>query len=917
MNFLEVLWKRKIFIYFIWGFLICTFDLIALDPAKSIGKYIMDHWGSGNGLPSDSVTSIAQTHEGYLWLGTSRGLVRFDGIKFEIIDCGIYSDNFSERTYHLFVDQGGSLWIAGNGKVVKLADDEIVKFSLPEEFLENKIICFHEDMNRNFWIITERGLLKQANRFKFEAMDSRPSPSGKSITSYLEDKRGNIILGTWEGELYQLRYGEFIRKTVEDQNDFGSIMSLYEDRSGSLWIGTYRGIIHNDGKSSHSFTTTEGLSDDRITTLLEDRDGNLWVGTINGLNLLKLISPGNWSIEKTLENNIITSLYEDLENNIWVGTNGSGLIQFREGLFYSFGLNEGLPNDYIISLYEDSHGDIWIGSAYGGLYRFRDNTLVENLMEDDNLEDLSRAVWIKAIVEDSRENLWISACGQGVFQKRGDQLIKYDKSDGLISDCVICIHYDSSDNLWMGTFYGLSILMDGNIISYTERDGLADNIVYDIYEDKDQNIWIATPQGINVLRNGEFSKDRIETYFNGTSFSTIYADRAGVFWLGTLNSGIVRFADGESTVISTKEGLATNVVYNLLEDERENLWLTSDSGIHRVNKSQLNDFSQGKIDSIYCASYDVSDGMGSIECSNRNNSVLKTQNGEFWFATKKGISILKPDKLKKIFLTPPSVVLEKMEVDGVIHKIDNQQKSFGNIDSLSFILTACSFSAPDRIKFKYKLEGNDLDWIVLDQGEQKKANYQDLRPGNYTFRVMAGYGGGVWNDQESQVSFTVRSRFSKTWMFKILLFLCFLITGGGGYIFLKRLRFAKAVNNKNYRLDPDKTEKCLKHLGYLLEVKKIYKDDTLSLSSLSEMLSIPAYQLSQIINVKLNKKFFELINSYRIEEAKKQLTDPEKSHLTILDIAYEVGFSSKVAFYNAFKKFTGETPLQLKKKNMN
>lgn len=912
MDFLESLRKGKKAFYFFLGLCVCTLPSLALDPSKLIQKYVMDHWGSGNGLPSDSVTSIAQTPDGYLWLGTSRGLVRFDGIKFEVIKAGIYDDNSNERKYSLFVDQNGGLWIAGNGRVVKLENNEIVKLSLPEEFAENKIIRLQEDMNRNFWIITELGLLKRASQKHFEPMDKQSLLLGKLISSYLEDQSGNILVGTFDGELYQLRYGQFSRQTIEAQDNFGSIMSLYEDRGGVLWIGTNHGLIQYSGSITHSFTTTEGLSDNRITEILEDRDGNLWVGTINGLNLIKFNSEGTSSIEKALENNIITSIYEDLESNIWIGTNGSGLKQFRDGLFYTYGLSEGLPNDYIVSLYEDKNGDIWIGSAYGGFYKFRDNALIEHFMEDNNLEDISKAVWIKAIAEDARENLWISTCGQGVIQKRGSRLLKYDKSDGLISDCVICIHCDSKENVWMGTFYGLSVYHDGNIISYTVDDGLADNIVYDIYEDINHDIWIATAKGINVLRNGEFSRDRIETYFNETPVSTIYADRAGVFWLGTFNSGLVRFEDGESTVFSTKEGLGTNVIYNLLEDERENLWLTSDSGIHRVKKSQLNEYIEGKIDNIYCTSYGVSDGMGSIECSNRNNGVLKTRNGEFWFATKKGISILRPEKLKNISSTPPLVVVEKMEVEGVIHDVNDDHKFFENINTLAFVFTACSFSAPDRIKFRYKLEGNDKKWNILNPGEPRKASYKNLRPGNYTFKVTACKSEGLWNHRESQISFTVRSGFSRTWMFKALLVLGVFIASSSGYIFLRRLRLAKAVKNKNFRLDPEKTEKCLKHLGYLLEVKKIYKDETLSLLSLSKMLSIPSYKLSQIINVKLNKKFFELINSYRIEEAKRQLKDPSKRHLTILEIAYEVGFGSKVAFYNSFKKFTGETPLQFK-----
>lgn len=407
----------------------------------------------------------------------------------------------------------------------------------------------------------------------------------------------------------------------------------------------------------------------------------------------------------------------------------------------------------------------------------------------------------------------------------------------------------------------------------------------------------------------------METLLKETPVSMIYADSSGAIWLGTFNAGILRYKDGQFYPISIRNGLATDVIYNILEDERGDFWLTSDTGIHRVKKNDLNEIVEGKTERLNCISYGISDGMGSIECTHYKSSVLETSKGEFWFASKKGISVLNPEKIKRRTLSPPNVVIEKIDMGEQIFEGIGKEYVFQDSEKIGLFFTACSFAAPKRVKFRYKLEGHDENWIQLESDESREAFYANLDPGSYVFRVSACNDEGIWNRNESRVSIKIRSYFTNTWMFRALLVMAVFVTGTGSYLVFRRRRLLKNKRSKSPILDPGKTEQCLKHLGYLLEVKKIYKDEKISLQSLSEKLSIPPYQFSQIINTRLNKNFFDLINSFRIQEAKEQLTDPAKSQLTILEIAYDVGFNSKVSFNKAFKKFTKMTPSQFRKEH--
>jgi len=415
-------------------------------------------------------------------------------------------------------------------------------------------------------------------------------------------------------------------------------------------------------------------------------------------------------------------------------------------------------------------------------------------------------------------------------------------------------------------------------------------------------------------------------YLPDVSVTCIYEDPDAseggdrVYWAATHGAGLKRLE--KDTVISytTAQGMTTDFIYRFFADQRGNFWLMSDSGILRVSKEELNAFAHGSADSgdkINCISFGISDGLKSLEFIDgfSRHSALKTRDGEFWFITKKGISVMNPEKIP-INKYPPPLVIEAVffNQQSIPLGRDSQTYVFKGITDLRFHFTAPTFLSPEKIKFKYQLEGFDQGWVFLSAGSERVARYKDLDAGTYTFKVIACNSEGVWNRTGVSMTFTLKPFFYQTLLFKAVILLILILLVAAAFYFYKKRPFEKKEKYKSSPLNDQFAAECIKKLNNLMEVEKIYCDENLSLHSLAEKLSIPHHQLSQILNEKLNRNFSDFINFYRIEEAKRIFRTAKGADKKITAVAFDVGFNTMVAFYNAFKKYTNMTPAQYKKK---
>jgi ligand-binding sensor domain-containing protein/AraC-like DNA-binding protein len=890
--------------------------LSGLDPDKQVDQYLTDHWSASDGLPSDAVYAIAQTPDGYLWISTPKGLARFDGIKLSVIH--FVDEETMPDT--LLVDSEGILWIGSAAGLTsyRYQTGQFKTYTPADGITRDRVRRIKEDMRGNLWISFFASYVNRFSNGKFTVFNASHGLEGKKINGIVEDQKGNLLFGSRENGVFVYRDGRFFKYPIPALEKL-HIITMYEDQKGELWIGTDKGLFRVTDNGTFKYTTLHGLSNDYITNITQDSDGNLWAGTVKGLNRIKKKPEGSVRFESLLEDITPYCLFEDNEKNLWVGTFDSGLKRLKNGKFISYPPLKD-REEMIFSQFQDRHGNTWIGTLEGKLFRCRDNEFIESM----EISEIA-GTGILAVADDTTGNLWLGTNGNGVFQKRKNgKTLHLSTAQGLADNLVTSIFRDSGGRLWFGTFDGVSRYRDGVIDTLKSTDGLSGKRVHNVYEDRAGNILIAADKGVTVLKGGVMEKNAMTHLLPDVSVTCIYEDPsapaekegAGTFWIATHGAGLKRLKDETVVSFTVDHGMTSNFIYQFMEDEQENFWLMSDSGILRVGKQQLNRYAEqgtGK-DRINCTSFGISDGLQSIEFNNEfsRHSALKAANGEFRVITKKGITVVNPQKIQINKFLPP-VVIEAVLFNEEPVTLHREEYVFKGINEALFHFTAPTFISPEKITFKFRLEGVDRDWQFLGPGKERTARYKDLEPGTYTFRVIAGNSEGVWNRTGDSITFTLKPLFHQTLVFKIFVILFFIaLLTAAFYLVIKR-PFKKQEKYKGSTINDQFAAECIKKLTVLMEDKKIYRDADISLQLLADHVKVTTHVLSQILNEKLNRNYSDFINSYRVEEAKKILESPQAAQLKINTVAFDVGFNTQVAFYNAFKKYTGMTPAQYRK----
>jgi signal transduction histidine kinase len=492
-----------------------------------------------------------------------------------------------------------------------------------------------------------------------------------------------------------------------------------------MWFGSTNGLIRFKDGSFTTYTTKDGLSSNWLGSIKDDREGTLWIGTEdNGVMRMTRRVITTISEKDGLKGKVFYPILEDRLGGIWVGSRG--VNRFKDGKFTYYPLNLALPyvqnrraDATVSSLCEDREGRLWISHDYG-LYRFQDEEFTEN-------RQMTTRGWAYAIFQDSRGAFWFGF--SGLLSRYHNGAVKdFSGKDGL-RGFVQPIYEDRQGRIWIGSYGGLAQYVDDRLVLLTEKDGLSSNRVRAIHEDSD-----------------------------------------GVLWLGTYDGGLNRYKDGKFTSYTTKDGMFSNGVFAILEDRRANLWMSSNQGIYRVSKQQLNDFADGKIPKIVSVSYGRADGMLNTECNGgRHPSAIKTRDGRLWFPTFDGIAVVDPEAVT-LNDVPPPVVIEHVLLDREELDVRLPIEVRPGSDNLEIHYAGLSFLKPEHIQFKYKLEGLDEDWV--DAGNRRVAYFPHLPGGEYVFRVIAANSDGVWNQEGVAINVTVIPPFwQRPWFLALTLLL--------------------------------------------------------------------------------------------------------------------------------------------------
>jgi len=755
---------------------------LALDPAVGLGHYQHAAWTAREGLMG-SVRAIVQTPDGYLWLGTEFGLIRFDGVRFlswpQIPDQqlpsprvlsllaardgtlwigtfgGLASWKDGRLTrYHeiedqmdsLLEDHEGTIWVGTNQRVCAIRSGRLecrddVKSVAPSTYgyLQGGVFSLHEDTQHRLWVGAESGLWQW-----------QPGPPRRVLAQPVAIF-GAVVQGDQPTALTVITgapQGRELREITDDKEEIYAVPGapraftpnrLMRDRNGTLWIGTLdQGLLHVDHGKTTRFAQSDGLSSDFVLAFFEDREGNIWVGTTNGIDRFRTSVVTTISASQGLSLPA-WSVAAAHDGSIWIGTD-DGVNRWQNGqltIYRSAHLSRagrrtaayatvrevadpGLPDNLIGPLTEDTHGRIWVMSR-GGAAWFENGRFTR--------AGSLTAGAATAIAADTREGVWIADPDRGLVhlvEGRGVESVSWPWPRAEHDRRVSAILLDPiRGGIWLGFLYGGIAYFDHGKLatSLGSKDGLGADLVWSLLLDRGGSLWAAT------------------------------------------DGGLSRVKDGRVATLTTKNGLPCDVVRMVREDDASSLWLYTACGLVRIAHSELDAWWSDSKRTVQTTVFDSADGVRSSAVVGRYGPrAAKSLDGKLWFAHGDGVSVIDPRHLAFNTLPPP-VRIEMVTADGRTYDTPQRLSLPPLVRDLSIDYTALSFVAPEKNRFRVKLEGWDLDWT--DVGNRRQAFYNNLPPRTFRFRVIASNNNGVWNEAGDSLEFSIDPAYYQTTWFRV------------------------------------------------------------------------------------------------------------------------------------------------------
>jgi ligand-binding sensor domain-containing protein/signal transduction histidine kinase len=811
-------------------FVMCVATAGAFAQRKSIKQYVHQVWTTENGLPQNSASSIIQTRDGYIWFATQEGLARFDGVEFRVFDRTNTKDLPSSWFVRMKEDSAGGLWARPTGYapgMVRYHDGMFAMYDTSNGLPHNRVITWENDRHGKMWLGTPGGLAEYKDG-KFKTYGVKDGLPSDTVYALGLDSKENLWISTRRG-LARLAGGKIERMTgrkeFPDTNfvQLGGPSNIYEDHHGTLWMATQTTLLsYRDGVVTR-YDKNAVLSNPTIQAILEDAKGTLWIATAGGLNSFDGGRFTAFNVSKDQDENNIFQIREDREGSLWLNT-GKGIARFADGLFERYDRHNGLTDNAVQDILIDREGSIWVSTFGGGVDRFRDEKFVTYSskvgLSYDNVE---------AVIEDRTGAIWIGTSFGGLNKLKDGVITVIDNKQGAPFVDVRALGEDKQGTIWIGSGRGLhtirngvlsavSVNIDGNskvepgpfllrrsgewlvtsrnkLFSYTGgkftvvtsigAEPLAKNNIRSLFEDNHGTIWISTEDALYWYRNGNLEKKGPDEGFTAQWVMCYYEDPEGVIWLGASGAGIFRFKDGKFVNISPRQGLFDYVAYTVFEDGAGYFWMSSNKGVYRVSKKELNDLADGRAQSVTCTSYGTADGMESRECNGGYApSGFHLRDGRICFASTGGLAVVNPADIR-VNRVPPPVIIDRFLVEGERQTSTESHFVPAGKSRFEFHYAGISFAGSKEVRYKYQLVGLDEGWI--DAGSRRDAYYTHLDPGEYTFRVIAANSDGIWNEKGASVSFVLEPHFYQSaWFIGVAIF-SFLTVGPSFYLYRMRI----------------------------------------------------------------------------------------------------------------------------------
>src|SRR5215472_3175934 len=742
---------------------ICLWGLVILLSSASAAaiQYHIDVWTTENGLPQNVIRDICQTPDGYLWLATLDGMVRFDGVRFVIFNRGNTPGIGGNRFTSLYCTVTGEFWAGTetNG-VTRYSQGKFMTYTARQGLPANEIPAVIGDDAGHIWALSRTSIV-QWNEKGFQLMEL---PVEESKCNYFPSGR----TGFWciEGNsLHLFNRGQFFHYPLPRGWPHLAVVRAGKDLSGAIWLADGRGRFAklSDGRWSTTLRAHKEQAPSSnwadLGSAYRDSWGNLWEINIGSDTAAFLLQALSLPLRGQLQRITFNSFFEDREGSIWLTTDGQGLYRLRRQTITTLSTEDGLPDRNVYPIYQDREGVIWIGTWNGGLARFSGGKLTAVSIAGGTSKR------INSIFEDRDGVLWVATSGglykghRGHFQPVHNSIL--DSAGGVRAICQ-----SPEGTLLFGTGQGVLRFDSGTWNLLTTKDGLVTNDVRVIIHGRAGNVWFGGYGGLTSLDHGQFKHWTEEDGLASNSIRSLYEDRDGVLWIGTYDGGLGRFTDGRFTRCTVREGLFGNGVFQILEDRRGYLWMSCNRGIYRVSKSELNELAIRKRAAVFSAVYGKSEGMRNAECNGGFwPAGIRARDGKLWFPTQDGVAVVDPEAVTTNPVPPP-VVIESIAVDHEPQPLDRLIRVPPGSENLDLEYTALSFFNSEHIRFRYRLEGLDRAWI--EANTRRTAYYSHLPPGDYVFKVIAANSDGVWNTQGQSLSIVVLPPFYRTWWFVAL-----------------------------------------------------------------------------------------------------------------------------------------------------
>jgi signal transduction histidine kinase/ligand-binding sensor domain-containing protein len=698
---------------------------LALDPRKSLTQYSRTVWTQELGLPQDTIHAIAQTADGYLWLGTDEGLARYDGYEFVVFDT-VNSAIPADSVTSLAATPDGSLWIGTSSGLGRLNGGRFRTYTAKDGLQDSEILRLGVDSSGALWIVAGVSLSRFQDG-KFTNFPPGPQMPVAPVRAVCEDRHHNLWIAGYAG-VVKLSEGKLTQVVPARVLDGNVIATMLADSRDHLWIGGSLGLLEvSPSGAVRRYTAADGLPDPFVRALCEDRDGNIWLGGNAGLARLeggRFVSAGGAGGER----DVVYSLLEDREGDLWVGA-GNGLTRMRDDLFAVYGKSEGLPSDEPDAVFQDRAGRVWVGFHDTGLMLFSQNRRL--FTERDGLP----ATEVFSIRETRAGDLLVST-RLGMARFAGGRFQIHPAPDPLGRRSVFDSIEDSAGRVWLASTTGLSELRDGRERNVIPGGPLIADAVVSLLEGPDGTLWAGT-YGKGLWRVNGADK-RLFTTADGLSSDQIralYRDRDGTVWIGTFGGGLSAYRDRRFFKFTAKDGLLSDNIASVVGDG-ESLWLSTTRGLCRVFKGPLWDFAAGRTPSLPTENYGVEDGLRSAQCAAYPIALggTRTSDGRLWFTTIRGLAILDPSVPRRP-APAPAVHLVNMIADGRSVDLFAPARLEPGSGRLQIHYDGIHLNAPERVRYSYRLEGLDKDWVRA--GNRRTAGYNSLGHGRYRFVVRA------------------------------------------------------------------------------------------------------------------------------------------------------------------------------------